>query len=93
MYFFIEFSIPWIMKWSVEVDNTSKGFPCLQRTYYPKFWNKLLHKDLEGNIHGQEILDLINQTIDKYHNTGRLETQGDDISPFKQITRKLHMKK
>ncbi|KAG5570742.1 hypothetical protein H5410_060508 [Solanum commersonii] len=70
MYFFIEFSIPWIMKWSVEI-----------------------HKDLEGKIHGQEILDLINQTIGKYHNIGRLEIQGDDVSPSKQITRKLYMKK
>ncbi|KAG5609737.1 hypothetical protein H5410_021018 [Solanum commersonii] len=48
MYFFIEFSIPWIMKWSVEVDNTYEGFPSLQRTFYTKFWNKLVHKDLEG---------------------------------------------
>ncbi|KAG5571637.1 hypothetical protein H5410_061403 [Solanum commersonii] len=29
MYFFVEFSIPWIMKWSIEVNNTSEGFPCL----------------------------------------------------------------
>ncbi|KAG5615443.1 hypothetical protein H5410_015267 [Solanum commersonii] len=44
MYFFMEFSIPWIMKWSVEVHNTSEGFPCLQRTVYTKFWSKLLQK-------------------------------------------------
>ncbi|KAG5570744.1 hypothetical protein H5410_060510 [Solanum commersonii] len=59
MYFFIEFSIPWIMKWSVEVDNTFEGFPCLQRNLIQSY----------------------------------LEIQGDDISPFKQNTRKLHMKK
>lgn len=29
MYFFTEFSIPWIMKWSVEVNTTFEGFPCL----------------------------------------------------------------
>ncbi|KAG5610519.1 hypothetical protein H5410_021800 [Solanum commersonii] len=39
MYFFIEFSIPWIMKWSVEVNNTSNGFPCLQRTFYTKYYD------------------------------------------------------
>ncbi|KAG5590993.1 hypothetical protein H5410_041507 [Solanum commersonii] len=27
--FIEEFSIPWIMKWYIEVDNTSEGFPCL----------------------------------------------------------------
>ncbi|KAG5609749.1 hypothetical protein H5410_021030 [Solanum commersonii] len=46
----IKFSIPWIMKWSVDIDNTYEGFPCLQRTFYTKFWNKLVHKDLEGKI-------------------------------------------
>ncbi|KAG5607609.1 hypothetical protein H5410_029101 [Solanum commersonii] len=39
-----EFSIPWIMKWSIEVHNTSEGFLCLQRTVYTKFWSKLLQK-------------------------------------------------
>ncbi|KAG5576759.1 hypothetical protein H5410_056893 [Solanum commersonii] len=37
MYFFIEFSIPWIMRWSIEVNTTSEGFPCLQRVFYTKF--------------------------------------------------------
>ncbi|KAG5577381.1 hypothetical protein H5410_057515 [Solanum commersonii] len=37
MYFFIEFSISWIMKWSIEVNSTFEGFPCLQRTFYTKF--------------------------------------------------------
>ncbi|KAG5607795.1 hypothetical protein H5410_029287 [Solanum commersonii] len=63
MYFFIEFSIPWIMRWSIEVNTTSEGFPCLQRVFYTKFWSKLLQKNPEGKLHGQEILDLINVTI------------------------------
>ncbi|KAG5598445.1 hypothetical protein H5410_029815 [Solanum commersonii] len=75
MYFFIEFSVPWIMKWNVE------------------FWSKLLLKDLEGKIHGQEILDLINDKINNYHVQEIAEPQEDSLSPFKQISRKLHMKK
>ncbi|KAG5616227.1 hypothetical protein H5410_016051 [Solanum commersonii] len=94
MYFFMEFSIPWIMKWSVEVHNTSEGFPCLQRTFYTKFWSKLLQKNPEGKLHGQKIIDLINVTISKYYDTAHTEPQVmEDSSPFKRITRKLQMKK
>ncbi|KAG5572332.1 hypothetical protein H5410_062098 [Solanum commersonii] len=94
MYFFIEFSIPWIMKWSIEVNNTSEGFPCLQRTFYTKFWSKLLQKSPEGKLHGQEIIDLINVKISKYYDTATMEPEVmKDLSPFKKITRKLHMKK
>ncbi|KAG5590991.1 hypothetical protein H5410_041505 [Solanum commersonii] len=91
--FFIEFSILWIMKWSMEVDNTSEGFSCLQRTLYTKFWNKLIQTDPEGKIHGQEIIDVINETQDKYQNTKRSKPQVNNLSPFKKITRNLHMKK
>ncbi|KAG5585433.1 hypothetical protein H5410_045867 [Solanum commersonii] len=94
MYFFIEFSIPWIMKWSIEVNNTSKGFPCLQRTFYTKFWSKLLQKNPEGKLHGQEIIDLINVKISKYYDIVTMQPQVmEDLSPFKRITRKLQMKK
>ncbi|KAG5632037.1 hypothetical protein H5410_003754 [Solanum commersonii] len=94
MYFFMEFSIPWIMKWSIEVNNTSEGFPCLQRTVYTKFWSKLLQKNPEGKLHGQEIIDLINVTISKYYDTAHTEPQVmEDSSPVKKITRKLQMKK
>jgi len=81
------------MKWSVEVNTTSEGFPCLQRTFYTKFWNKLILKDLEGKIHGQETLDLINNTIDKYHARDSSTSHEETMSPFTHITRKLHMKK
>ncbi|KAG5605751.1 hypothetical protein H5410_027243 [Solanum commersonii] len=94
MYFFMEFSIPWIMKWSIEVNNTSERFPCLQKTFYTKFWSKLLQKNPEGKLHGQEIIDLINVTISKYYDTATTELLViEDISPFKKITRKLQMKK
>ncbi|KAG5611427.1 hypothetical protein H5410_022708 [Solanum commersonii] len=94
MYFFMEFSIPWIMKWSVEVHNTSEGFPCLQRTVYTKFWSKLLQKSPEGKLHGQEIMDLINVTISKYHTTPTMVSHViEESSPFTKIARKLQMKK
>ncbi|KAG5581146.1 hypothetical protein H5410_051773 [Solanum commersonii] len=94
MYFFIEFSIPWIMKWSIEVNNTSEGFPCLQRTFYTNFWSKLLQKNPEVKLHGQEIIDLINVKISKYYDTATMGPQVmEDLSPFKKITRKLQIKK
>ncbi|KAG5623359.1 hypothetical protein H5410_008577 [Solanum commersonii] len=58
-----------------KIDNTSEGFSCLQRTFYTKFWNKLIQKNLEGKIYGQEIIDLINTTMDKYQNTERSKSQ------------------
>uniref|UniRef100_M1D9A0 Uncharacterized protein n=1 Tax=Solanum tuberosum TaxID=4113 RepID=M1D9A0_SOLTU len=94
MYFFIEFSIPWIMKWSIEVNDTSDGFPCLQRTFYTKFWSKLLQKTPKGKLHGQEILDIINNKIVGYLDIATSKPRMvEDHSPFKQITRKLQMKK
>ncbi|KAG5619580.1 hypothetical protein H5410_004798 [Solanum commersonii] len=91
--FFTEFSIPWILKWNVEVHNTSEGFSCLQRTFYTKFWSKLINKDLDGKVHGQEISVFINDTINKYHVQEISQPQEDTLSPFKKIARKLHMKK
>jgi len=70
------------MKWNVEVHNTSEGFPCLQRTFYTKFWSKLISKDLEGKVHGLEILDLINDSINKYHVQEISKPQKDILSPF-----------
>ncbi|KAG5572755.1 hypothetical protein H5410_062521 [Solanum commersonii] len=93
MYFFIDFSIPWIMKWSIEVNTTSDGFPCLKRTFYTKFWSKLLQNNLEGKLNGQEILDIINDKISRYYDIATSEPHVmGDLSPFKQITWKLQMK-
>ncbi|KAG5632618.1 hypothetical protein H5410_004335 [Solanum commersonii] len=94
--FFIEFSIPWIMRWSIEVNTTSEGFPCLQRVFYTKFWSKLLQKNPEGKLHGQEILDLINVTISRYYDTNTIvesQVKENNIDPFKKIARQLQMKK
>ncbi|KAG5612237.1 hypothetical protein H5410_023518 [Solanum commersonii] len=60
IYFFIEFSVPWIHKWVPEVDFTEEQIPCLYRTYYNNFWDKLMKKDPQTkSIYGQELLDLI----------------------------------
>ncbi|KAG5590474.1 hypothetical protein H5410_040988 [Solanum commersonii] len=54
---------------------------------------EMVYQDPEGKIHGQEIIDLINTTMDKYQIIERSKPQVDDLSPFKQIARKLQMKK
>ncbi|KAG5606409.1 hypothetical protein H5410_027901 [Solanum commersonii] len=67
IYFFIEFSIPWIHKWILEVGNTEEQIPCLYRIYYNNFWDKLMKKDLKTKVlYGQELLDLITQKIQEY---------------------------
>ncbi|KAG5621624.1 hypothetical protein H5410_006842 [Solanum commersonii] len=51
---------PWIHKWVPEVDFTEEQIPCLYRTYYNNFWDKLMKKDPQTkSIYGQELLDLI----------------------------------
>uniref|UniRef100_M1AU99 Uncharacterized protein n=1 Tax=Solanum tuberosum TaxID=4113 RepID=M1AU99_SOLTU len=51
-------------------------------------------KTPEGKLHGQKILDAINNKIVRYLDIATSEPQMvEDHSPFKQITRKLQMKK
>ncbi|KAG5581546.1 hypothetical protein H5410_052173 [Solanum commersonii] len=45
LYFFIEFLIPWIHKWTPEVGFTKENIPCLYRTCYNNFWDKLMKQD------------------------------------------------
>ncbi|KAG5630980.1 hypothetical protein H5410_002697 [Solanum commersonii] len=60
IYFFIEFSVPWIHKWVPELNFTEEQIPCLYRTYYNNFLDKLMKKDPQTkSIYGQELLDLI----------------------------------
>ncbi|KAG5629323.1 hypothetical protein H5410_001040 [Solanum commersonii] len=67
IYFFIEFSIPWIHKWTPEVDFTEEQIPCLYRIYYNNFWDKLMKKDpMTKSLYGQELLDSISQRIQDY---------------------------
>ncbi|KAG5629801.1 hypothetical protein H5410_001518 [Solanum commersonii] len=64
IYFFIEFSIPWIHKWVPEVDFTEEQIPYYLRTYYNNFWDKLMKKDPQTkSFYGQEAVDLITKTI------------------------------
>ncbi|KAG5615778.1 hypothetical protein H5410_015602 [Solanum commersonii] len=67
IYFFIEFSIPWIHKWTPEVGFTEEQIPCLYRIYYNNFWDKLMKKDpMTKSLYGQELLDSISQRIKDY---------------------------
>ena len=68
MYFFIEFSIPWIHKWNPELGYTpGEQIPCLYRVYYHNFWEKLEKIDPKTQLpFGQELLDQIRKTIDEY---------------------------
>ncbi|KAG5599610.1 hypothetical protein H5410_030980 [Solanum commersonii] len=67
IYFFIEFSIPWIHKWTPEVGFTEEKIPCLYRTFYNNFWDKLMKKDPKTkSLYGQELLDLMTTKIQEY---------------------------
>jgi len=67
IYFFIEFSIPWIHKWTPEVGFTDEQIPCLYRTFYNNFWDKLMKRDPKTkSLDIQELLDLIKQRIQEY---------------------------
>ncbi|WMV25422.1 hypothetical protein MTR67_018807 [Solanum verrucosum] len=67
IYFFIEFSIPWIHKWTPEVGFTEEQIPCLYRIYYNNFWDKLMKMDpMTKSLYGQELLDSISQRIQDY---------------------------
>lgn len=93
MYFFIEFSIPWIMKWDVEFGYTTEGIPCLNRIFYTKFWSKLLISEKDGKLYGQALLDQIEAKIEEYVNTKETAMEMKELSPFQKVTRQLQMKK
>ncbi|KAG5579996.1 hypothetical protein H5410_050623 [Solanum commersonii] len=43
-----------------KVDFTEEQIPCLYRTYYSNFWDKLMKKDPQTKyIYEQELIDLI----------------------------------
>ncbi|KAL3510962.1 hypothetical protein ACH5RR_030363 [Cinchona calisaya] len=89
IYFFLEFSIPWIYKWEPEFGYTSDHFPCLYRTYYTKFWDKLMKIDPDTKqLFCQELLDQIKEKIRSYIDTISI-TQAMEPSPFRHIARKL----
>ncbi|KAG5598933.1 hypothetical protein H5410_030303 [Solanum commersonii] len=88
--FFIEFSIPWIHKWVPEVDFTEEQIPCLYRTYYNNFWNKLMKKDPQTkSIYGQELLDQIAATIKEYNRIPNKGIITDDSTSVKHMARRI----
>ncbi|KAG5619540.1 hypothetical protein H5410_004758 [Solanum commersonii] len=56
-----------IHKWTPKVDFTKEQIPCLYRTYYNNFWDKLIKKNPKTKaLYGQEFLDSITQQIQDY---------------------------
>ncbi|KAG5609454.1 hypothetical protein H5410_020735 [Solanum commersonii] len=90
IYFFIELSVPWIHKWVPEVDFTEEQIPCLYRTYYNNFWDKLMKKDSQTkSIYEQELLDLITKTIHDYKSIPNKGIMTDDSTSVKHMARKF----
>ncbi|KAG5618620.1 hypothetical protein H5410_018444 [Solanum commersonii] len=88
--FFIEFSIPWIHKWVPEVDFTEEQIPCLYRTFYNNFWDKLMKKDPQTkSIYGQELLDQIAATIKEYNRISNKGIVTDDSTSVKHMARRI----
>ncbi|KAG5605487.1 hypothetical protein H5410_026979 [Solanum commersonii] len=88
IYFFIEFSIPWIHKWTPEVGFIEEQILCLYRTYYNNFWDKLMKKDTKTKVlYGQELLDLITQKIQDYGTTPHKGVIADNS--VKHIARRI----
>ncbi|KAI5671407.1 hypothetical protein M9H77_11771 [Catharanthus roseus] len=93
MIFFIEFSIPWVWKWTPEVGYTQQNFPCLRRATHSRFWDRLIKLDPDTKAnHGKNILDEIQQKIVLYKqkkDTGDVKL----TSPFRQLTSMLKLQK
>ncbi|KAG5616233.1 hypothetical protein H5410_016057 [Solanum commersonii] len=88
--FFIELSIPRIHKWVPEVDFTEEQIPCLYRTFYNNFWDKLMKKDPQTkSIYGQELLDQIAATIKEYNRIPNKGIVTDDSTSVKHMARRI----
>lgn len=94
MHFFMEFSIPWIWKWSPHVDYTPSKFPSLQRSYFTKFWPKMLHKNPETKIlNAQETIDHINQQIKKYQEQKKFSEIASSTEAAPSTSQKVNLTK
>jgi hypothetical protein len=91
LHYFVQFGIPWIWKWSPEVGYTTQQIPCLRRTFFTKFWKKMIFKDKDGIMESQETLDKIQEAIASYKEQIKLKQQRETPSPFKQIARKIQL--
>ncbi|KAI5668218.1 hypothetical protein M9H77_18071 [Catharanthus roseus] len=93
MIFFIEFSIPWVWKWTPEVSYTPQNLPCLKRVTHSRFWDRLIKINPDTNqIHGQNILNEIHIKNDKYQ-TMKEKGEIKEINPFHHIATKLKLQK
>ncbi|KAG5585597.1 hypothetical protein H5410_046031 [Solanum commersonii] len=88
--YFPEFSVPWIQKWVPKVDFTEEQIPCLYRTYYNNFWDKLMKKYPQTkSIYRKELLDLITKTIKDYKSIPNKGIMTDDSTSIKHMARKF----
>lgn len=79
LHFFTEFGIPWILKWEPEVGYTQQNLPCIKRVFYTKFWKRMLRKNAQGVLEGQEPIDNIQEAILCYKRTNQVKA-ADRIS-------------
>ncbi|KAG5605259.1 hypothetical protein H5410_026751 [Solanum commersonii] len=69
---------------------TEEQIPCLYRTYYNNFWDKLMKNDPQTkSIYGQELLDLIMKTIHNYKSIPNKGIMTDDSTSVKHMARKI----
>ncbi|KAG5571212.1 hypothetical protein H5410_060978 [Solanum commersonii] len=88
IYFFIEFSIPWIHKWTPEVGVIEENIPCFYKTYYNNFWDKLMKQDPKTKqLIGQELLDIISDRVNEYHKIPKKEIINDNT--VRHIARRI----
>lgn len=88
LYFFIEFSIPWIWKWVPQVDYSPNKFSSLQRLYLTKFWPKMLTKDpVTKELQSKQTIDNIKQKIQQYK--AQMEFSRNEENIFKKIADNL----
>ena len=94
MHFVMEFSIPWLWHWSPPVDYTPSKFPSLQRSYFTKFWPKMLHKNPETKIlNAQETIDHINQQIKKYQDQKKFSEIASSTEAAPSTSQKVNLTK
>nr|GEZ68506.1 hypothetical protein [Tanacetum cinerariifolium] len=79
-----------IYKWSPEVNYASDQMPHLQRTFFTKFWKKMLQKDMEtGEINSKETLELIKRNLTDYQAQAEFRKEKENPTPCQRIMNKL----
>lgn len=92
LYFFMEFSIPWIWKWVPIIGYTEHEIPCIKRSSYTKFWDKMNKRNPETRqLYCIDTINLIEKRIKWYQENRRLVAEKEE-SPHDQIKKKFSMK-